>query len=278
VPPQQPASHRAARSPGAAARKRIILLAAGATGCAVLVLAIVTTLSTHRGPADAQPSPATGQPGPDAVADGSVRSGRVDPSMIAAPTWVARDARRHLASIGGAPELARLYVRRGSSPAPASTPAPPAPAPPAPAPSGTGPDPAHMAAAVFDAINGSRQAAGLRPLQWNSALQISAQRHNQAMSHADTLTHQAPGEADLGTRESSAGVSWWWAAENIGVSSELTEQAALGLEAAMVNEQPPNDGHRQNILSGDADSVGVDVLLDPAHNRMWLTEDFAQTP
>jgi uncharacterized protein YkwD len=270
VPPQQPASHRAARSHGAA-RKRILLLAAGAAACAVLVLTIVT-LSTHRGPADAQPGPAPRQPGPDAVADGLVRPGRLDASMIAAPTRVARDSRRHLAGIGGAPELARLSVRRSSSPAPAPTPAPPAPAP-----SGTGLDPAHVATAVFDAINGSRQAAGLQPLRWSSALQTSAERHNEAMSRANTLTHQAAGEADLGTRESNAGVSWSWAAENIGVSSELTEQAALGLEAAMMNEQPPNDGHRQNILSGDADSVGVDVLLDPAHNRLWLTEDFAQT-
>ena len=61
------------------------------------------------------------------------------------------------------------------------------------------------------------------------------------------------------------------------MSSSLTAQAALDLESAMVNEQPPNDGHRKNILAGNAQAVGVAVLFDSAHHRLWLTEDFAQT-
>jgi uncharacterized protein YkwD len=134
-----------------------------------------------------------------------------------------------------------------------------------------------MAQAVFDAINSSRHAAGLSALRWDTQLQTSAQRHNQAMANANTLSHQTSGEADLGQRESNAGVSWWWAGENIGMSSELTQQAALGLESAMVNEQPPNDGHRQNILSRNAQAVGIAVMLDTAHHRLWLTEDFDQT-
>jgi uncharacterized protein YkwD len=134
-----------------------------------------------------------------------------------------------------------------------------------------------VAQAVFDAINSSRHAAGRSALRWDDRLQTSAQRHNQAMANANTLSHQTPGEADLGQRESNAGVFWWWAGENIGMSTDLTQQAALGLESAMVNEQPPNDGHRQNILSRNAQAVGVAVLLDATHHRLWLTEDFAQT-
>jgi len=94
---------------------------------------------------------------------------------------------------------------------------------------------------VFNAINASRRGAGLRVLTWNSGLQTSAQQHNQAMASSNTLSHQAPGEADLGKRESSAGVFWWWAGENIAMSSSLTAQAALDLESAMVNEQQLHD-------------------------------------
>ncbi len=129
---------------------------------------------------------------------------------------------------------------------------------------------------MFDAINASRLDAHLEPLHWDPRLQTSAHRHNEAMADADTLSHELPGEDDLGTRESDAGVVWSWAGENIAMSSTLTQPAALDLEAAMVDERPPDDGHRQNILSRDADSVGVDVLFDTVHHRLWLTEDFAQ--
>ena len=44
----------------------------------------------------------------------------------------------------------------------------------------------------------------------------------------------------------------------------------------MVAERPPNDGHRRNILSSTFTVFGVDVYLDAAHGRLWLTEDFAR--
>jgi uncharacterized protein YkwD len=44
----------------------------------------------------------------------------------------------------------------------------------------------------------------------------------------------------------------------------------------MLNEKPPNDGHRQNILSKDFTMVGIDVIVDTTHNKIWLTEDFAK--
>ena len=46
----------------------------------------------------------------------------------------------------------------------------------------------------------------------------------------------------------------------------------------MLAEQPPEDSRRQNLLSASLTAVGIDVLLDPAHGRLWITEDFAQLP
>jgi uncharacterized protein YkwD len=133
-----------------------------------------------------------------------------------------------------------------------------------------------IAQAVFQAINQSRAANGLSPLKWSAALARSAKQHNLAMQAANILSHQLPGEPALGDRESQQGVNWSWAAENIGETSDQTLNGALGLHQAMMSEQPPDDGHRQNILTTRGNIVGVAILIDQQHGLLWLTEDFAQ--
>ena len=132
-----------------------------------------------------------------------------------------------------------------------------------------------IAQAVFQAINQSRAANGLPALTWSTALANSARQHNLAMQAANTLSHQLPGEAGLGDRERQQGVNWSWAAENIGETSDTTVNGALGLHQAMMGEQPPNDGHRQNILTTNGNLVGIAILIDQQHGEFWLTEDFA---
>jgi hypothetical protein len=44
----------------------------------------------------------------------------------------------------------------------------------------------------------------------------------------------------------------------------------------MLTEQAPDDSRRQNLLSPAVNTVGIDVLLDPANGQMWITQDFAQ--
>ena len=111
---------------------------------------------------------------------------------------------------------------------------------------------------------------------WSTALASSAGKHNLAMQAANTLSHQLPGEAALGDRESQQGVSWTWAAENVGETSDQSVNGALGLHRAMMSEQPPDDGHRQNILTTSGTILGVAILLDQQHGLLWLTEDFAR--
>jgi uncharacterized protein YkwD len=134
---------------------------------------------------------------------------------------------------------------------------------------------AQIAQSVFQAINQSRAANGLPPLRWSTALANSARKHDLAMQAANTLSHQLPGEAGLGDRESQQGIQWSWAAENIGETSDQTVNGALSLHQAMMNEQPPDDGHRQNILTGTGNIVGVAILIDQHNGKLWLTEDFA---
>ncbi len=133
-----------------------------------------------------------------------------------------------------------------------------------------------IAQAVFQALNQSRAANGLPPLKWSTALANSARQHDLTMQAANTLSHQLPGEAAFGDRERQQGVNWSWAAEKIGETSDQTVNGALGLHQAMMNEQPPDDGHRQNILTTSGTIVGIAILNDQQHGLLWLTEDFAQ--
>lgn len=133
--------------------------------------------------------------------------------------------------------------------------------------------------AVFNHINAARTQAGLPALGWSNKLVNSAHKHNLAMMEANQLSHQLPNEPELGTRVSQAGVNWMFVAENVGVSSDYLDptDAAISLDQAMLNEQPPDDGHRQNILSNVATIIGIEVLVDTQNQEVWLTEDFAQT-
>lgn len=141
--------------------------------------------------------------------------------------------------------------------------------------SGSNASPDQIAQAVFQAINQSRADNGLPPLKWDTALVNSAKQHNEVMAKANTLSHQLPGEPNLGQRETKQGVNWTFAAENIGVTTDQSENGALTLHQDMMNEKPPDDGHRQNILSPIATLVGVSILIDRQHGELWLTEDFA---
>ncbi|HJT55629.1 MAG TPA: CAP domain-containing protein [Ktedonobacteraceae bacterium] len=133
-----------------------------------------------------------------------------------------------------------------------------------------------IAQTVFQAINKSRADNKLPPLKWSNALASSARQHNTAMQAANTLSHQLPGEPDLGAREHQQGVNWIWAAENIGETTEQSVNGALALHTAMMNERPPDNGHRLNILTTTGTMVGVAILLDQQNGKLWLTEDFAK--
>jgi uncharacterized protein YkwD len=135
---------------------------------------------------------------------------------------------------------------------------------------------AQNAQAVFQAINQSRADNGLPPLTWSTALANSARQHDLTMQAANTLSHQLPGEAAFGDRERQQGVNWTWAAENIGETSDQTVNGALGLHQAMMSERPPDDGHRQNILTTSGNIIGIAILMDQQHGLLWLTEDFAR--
>lgn len=133
------------------------------------------------------------------------------------------------------------------------------------------------AIAVFNSINAARRKAGVPQLKWVTGLYRSALGHNFGMARTNQLSHQLAHEAAFGARISAQRVEWSSAGENIGWTSTQTQAGAVGVDDAMLAERAPNDGHRRNILSTSFTAVGVNVVLDKVHHRMWITEDFVRS-
>jgi uncharacterized protein YkwD len=133
---------------------------------------------------------------------------------------------------------------------------------------------------VLALINQARAQAGRPAYSISSGLNLSSSRHNAVMAGGCGLSHQCPGEAPLGQRETDAGVHWTAAGENIGEGGPVSNtnaaiaQMAVNLTQAMLNERPPNDGHRQNILSSAFRFVGITVTRDSS-GTVWMTQDFS---
>jgi uncharacterized protein YkwD len=75
-------------------------------------------------------------------------------------------------------------------------------------------------------------------------------------------------------------VTWTAAGENIGEGGPVADttaaiaQMAVGLTQSMLDEKPPDDGHRLNILSSAFSHVGISVLRDSS-GTVWMTQDFS---
>ena len=145
-------------------------------------------------------------------------------------------------------------------------------------PSSAGPGPA--VDQVLQQINDARARAGLPGYTITAGLTTSADRHNSAMANGCGLSHQCPGEPPLGDRETDAGVNWSIAGENVGEGGQVPDspdaiaQTAGELTSAMLNERPPDDGHRKNILSSAFHHIGIAIFRD-RHGTVWLTQDFS---
>ena len=148
------------------------------------------------------------------------------------------------------------------------------------APAGPPATPGTSAGQVLALINAARSAAGLPALTITPGLEATSSAHNSLMASGCGLSHQCPGEPDIGARETAAGIHWTAAGENIGDGGPVAgttaaiSQMAVTLTQDMLNEQPPNDGHRMNILSTSFTHIGIAVYRDGS-GTVWLTQDFS---
>ncbi len=174
------------------------------------------------------------------------------------------------------------------TPVPTYPPTPvPTQAPPTPTPvlsgsgnggSGTGtPEEVQLAQNLFAQINSDRAAQGLPAYAWNGTLASGAHQHSVTMGSTSCgLSHQCPGEPAIGQRITNEGIHWMACGENAGYTSPYPDAwtaVKQNIEQGMLNEKPPNDGHRQNLLSSTFHQVGVGIYID-SKGVIWVTEDF----
>jgi uncharacterized protein YkwD len=246
------------------------------SGVAVLAVLVGGSLYLGRGVFSA-PAPGTLAGSPAGCAMVSCAAGAAD-LAVAVPPAVVTIPPRQLAAGSSRTSSASSRTSSRATGAAAGTasaqPAASAAATPSAAADGT------AAAQVLALINQARATAGLPALTVTAGLQSSSAAHNQLMAGGCGLSHQCPGEASLGARETAAGVIWTAAGENIGEGGPVADtgaaiaQLAVSLTQSMLNEQPPNDGHRMNILSSTFTHIGIAVYRDSA-GTVWLTQDFS---
>jgi uncharacterized protein YkwD len=285
-------SHRSPKQPYST-RKRYLWALTGlpvvaAAGIYVAVAPSATTAQTQNHITVAGPSKAHTKPG--SVTE--VQAASQCTSQGGATTGTGKSAACSVGAMGIAKMPARTYwphPKPSATSASASTPASPsspggmAPASSAPATGSTGTNPSQQgtpADQVLALINQARSQNGLPALTFSSGLDTSASQHNLLMAQGCGLSHQCPGEPAIGDRETAAGVHWTSAGENIGEEGPISDdtsdiaQAAVALTQDMLNEQPPNDGHRKNILSSSFAHIGIAVYRDSS-GTVWLTQDFS---
>ena len=255
--------------------------------CGLLVLPVLAGAGVYltRGSAPA-PASATGKvtatpsaPAPcDPAASGSAGSCAGQPFHAGVASVPA--------SLSPRPSAGRTRHRHATpSPSASASTAPSSAAPTSTAPTASATSPAgtssgSAAAQVLALVNQARSAAGLAPLTITAGLNSSASAHNSRMAGGCGLSHQCPGEPDLGARETAAGVHWTAAGENVGEGGPVANttaaiaQMAVGLTQSMLNEKPPDDGHRRNILSSSFTHIGIAVFRD-SKRTVWLTQDFS---
>jgi len=130
-------------------------------------------------------------------------------------------------------------------------------------------------ARLLDAVNQARASAGVAPLSNDLVI------HGEALVHSADMTcygmsHFVPPGTTPASRMEAAGVTFTWHGENIGWAGVGSDwQKAMWLFNSMMAEKPPNDGHRQNILSPHFTHTGIGIYVENASGRLWLTEDFA---
>jgi uncharacterized protein YkwD len=263
---------RRARMAATSARRVRFLLSG------VLALAVLTAGSLYlaRGELFAGPASSRAIVNPRATAAGCGAAAASacpgDPAYlaVAAPPAVVTVPPRRARTSPSASPSSRSPSPRPTTPAASAS---PSASPSAPA-GGT------AAGQVLALINQVRSAAGLPALTITPGLETSSSQHNLLMADGCGLSHQCPGEPPLGDRETAAGVDWTSAGENIGEGGPVAAtdaaiaQMAVGLTQSMLNEQPPDDGHRLNILSSSFTHIGIAVYRDSS-GTVWLTQDFS---
>ena len=97
-------------------------------------------------------------------------------------------------------------------------------------------------------VDEERQSAGLPAYRADDALDCAARMHAKDMARNDYFSHDSPDGRTFADRARSAGYDGAPLGENIALSSTPASVVAMWMDS---------DGHRANLLSQEANEVGV---------------------
>ena len=122
---------------------------------------------------------------------------------------------------------------------------------------------------LFEAVNKSRELAGVPPLGRNESLREAALAHAQRMVENERLEHQFSGEPSL--LERIAQVSPLDGALKVDRAGENIANAtcAPGANEVLMRSAP----HRRNLLDGGFNVAGMVAIW--SHGRLYVVQDFA---
>ncbi|MEH1870573.1 CAP domain-containing protein [Nostoc sp.] len=138
--------------------------------------------------------------------------------------------------------------------------------------SGVPPSPNNdVANRMLELVNQQRSEAGLAALRLNSQLTNAAQGHSQDMADHNFMAHNGSDGSSPFDRIKRAGYGYSFAGENVAAGQSTPEDAM----SIWMNETPPNDGHRQNILSPNYHEIGIGYAFsDGTQFKHYWTQDF----
>ena len=135
---------------------------------------------------------------------------------------------------------------------------------------------------VVDLINEDRRKAGLSLVTWDETAAKAARQHVQEEADNGYISHWGiDGEkpqhrytlaGGLDAVDENESVTLWLEGGFHGVSKNQLQTIVAEHQSAMVNEQPPNDGHRKNIL--DPHHTGVGVAIAVGKYGMAMAQEF----
>lgn len=116
---------------------------------------------------------------------------------------------------------------------------------------------------VLQLVNGERAKAGLGALGYDRRLDQAAEGHNRQQAATRTMSHDAIGDGDPGSRIRAAGFTGAWG-ENVAAGQLSPEQ--------VVAEWMASPGHRRNIMDPAFNRLGVSYAVGGDGRTYWAQE------
>jgi uncharacterized protein YkwD len=131
---------------------------------------------------------------------------------------------------------------------------------------------------VFEQINRDRADAGVSPVAWDEAAARVADVFSAAQVAEKTRGHFLQNGVPPYARTGFAGIFGYGSENSTSWTTTATSfedtplELALSAHRSMMDEKPPNDGHRRTILNADATHVGVGWAM--TGGRFQMAQEF----